>query len=221
MMSFFDDFTPILASLASHHADTFSGSTHNHGTQALGSGAIKLIFVACQLTSASARTVTGVSVAGNAATEIIPLVTYSTGGDYSYMAVWAIADSVNTSGNVTVTWGQSTAGSEIAVVSLANAKSVMPADTGTDTNGTINISGLDVAPGGVVVAMASAGTGSPTFTWTGLTELYDGASGVGSWSMSMAALELAYSLNGDDLAVSAASSSGTARTIGAAVVYNT
>ena len=216
-MSFYDDFTPILASLASHHADTFSGSTHNHGTVALGSGGIKLIFIACQLTSASARTLTGVSVAGNAATEIIPLVTYSTGGDYSYMAVWAIADSVNTSGNVTLTWGQSTAGSEIAVVSLANAKSVTPDDTATDTNGTLDMS-VDVSGGGVVVAMASAGTGSPTFTWTGLTELYDGASGVGSWSMSMAASAFPSGVSG--LSISAASSSGTARSIGAAVVYN-
>jgi hypothetical protein len=210
--------TPVAASLASHHAGTYSGTkVHDHGTLALGSGALKLVFIMAHLTSAGARTIASVTVAGNAATEIIPLFTQKVGSDYSYMAVYGIIDAVNTSGDIVVTWGQNMSGSEIAVFSLANA-SLTPAGSDTTQDSPISFADLRVGASGAIVAVASSvGDNGVTWTWSGLTERYDGASGVGSWTMSAAVTNFA---SGVIQSVTATPSGSPSRVMGAALAFS-
>src|SRR5262245_34013854 len=122
--------------------------------------------------------ITGVTVAGNAATSFVEQLADT--GNARVAAIWGIDDTSNATGNIVVTFGAGQTRCGIAVYALYDASSLAPTATTSTTIASGNSTGsisLTIAAAGVGVASASGiHASAQTATWTGgLVERYDEA----------------------------------------------
>lgn len=85
-----------------------------------------------------------------------------------------------TTGTVNVTWTEAVLGSSICIFAAYNLNSATPTDTAWDEDGSGDTTVLetDVQSYGIIVGGAHVNdTGTPTMTWTGLTERADDNAG--------------------------------------------
>lgn len=120
----------------------------------------------------AARTVSTLTVGGAAATFIARQQDTSTN-----VELWYIDSQTDGTADIVVTWDGGLTSCGIGVHSSPEAAAGAPHDTLTSTadpmTGTI-----DCPAGGIIVAVAGTSGGTttdPQFTWTGITETYEGA----------------------------------------------
>jgi hypothetical protein len=121
----------------------------------------------------SDRTISSVTVGGNAATAVGTLVT-STSTTTTYAVLYIIQVDSGTTADIVVTWSDALVSTGIAVWALYNLLSATPTDTATSVTGS-NI-GIDVEARGVIVGYNHTqrnAAGGSVHTWTNLTERFD------------------------------------------------
>ena len=155
-------------SFHSSYADSTNATAFTSGSLDLGTGTKKIIGV--QGGDTNAVTVSSVVVDGTTATRAIDSIV----DNNADTSMWYVDNDASTSGTVVVTWSGSQGFSGVLVWSATDIATGGPADeirsTASPLTGTINCNA-----GGIIVAMAGGNTGrTNTFTWTGLTERFDG-----------------------------------------------
>tara|TARA_Y100000296_G_scaffold71733_1_gene87474 strand:+ start:30 stop:692 length:663 start_codon:yes stop_codon:yes gene_type:complete len=115
---------------------------------------------------AGGHVISGVTVAGDSATEIVSIRDAETRA-----SIYAVALSSGTSGDVVVSTDNNSEVMGIGVYAMFGA-SITPTDTDSTINPVQDL-GLSVAKGGVAIAHAHDTSAQNGVTWTGLTERYD------------------------------------------------
>jgi hypothetical protein len=164
----------------------------NHAIGTAATGRRVLVFAGC-IGSGTPRSISSITIGGVTATI---LVSNSTGNRPAAIAVLQV--DTGTTATIVVNTSGTEGNCLIGVWSVVGLNSDAAYDTAVvyDTLGTeiMNLV-LDVAAGGVVVAGRMESTGSPTFTWSGLTENYDsafdGVNGCGTTASAMTAAAVA------------------------------
>jgi hypothetical protein len=122
----------------------------------------------------SDRTISSVTVGGDAATAVGTLVT-STSTATTYAVFYIIQVDSGTTADIVVTWSGDLISTGIGVWALYNLLSATPTDTGTGVLSGTNI-GIDAPARGVIVGYAHTqrnGAGGATHTWANLSERFD------------------------------------------------
>jgi hypothetical protein len=145
----------------------YSFSSLNLGT----ASADRHIVVGIAGQAGSAGAVSAVTIAGITAAQV-----FSVSSSTVTVAFWIAAVPTGTSGTVAVTWAAQRARCAVVVWAITGLLSTTAVDTGSEVNsGTAALNdNVDIDAGGVCLAMAyDAGTGSRTWTWSGISEVLD------------------------------------------------
>lgn len=176
-----------LTATASPAVSTANSATHTFSAAALGDAAAdRVISVAVALTGTGFTTISGVTVAGNAATQLAFAIGDS-GTDHAMAAIYAVALAAGTTGDVVVTLPGtigSNRGVAVDVFRMVGGAGATAFATGSDftdgnTTAALGVSVNTAARGAVIACGAGFGvTGAAT--WSGLTETADRSSGTAS-----------------------------------------
>jgi hypothetical protein len=158
---------PVTVSLEDSSVSASDATEYTFSSQAFGTAATNRHIVVAIGGRSLGATVTGVTIGGVSATELVQNNVVS-----SEVAIFMKAIPTGTTGDVVVTWssgGQSRCG--IGVWAVYGA-SITPNDTGQDTNSVGTLSdNLNVPAGGAVIGYAY--TNDSDMTWAGVTERFD------------------------------------------------
>lgn len=143
-----------------------------------------LVGVSARSNGNGSKTISSVTVAGNAATLLFQSTPQNDGSNYYDVVGFAIiALPTGTTANIAVTCSGTMYGFAVAVWKIINLQSTTPVATDT-SGGTSPMTGsTNVSAGGAAFGVAISTTGgADTFTWSGLTERYDVSQNVGAMS---------------------------------------
>jgi hypothetical protein len=145
----------------------YSFSSLNFGT----ASADRHLLIGTAGQAGSAASVSAVTIGGISASQV-----FSASSSTVTVAFWIAAVPTGTSGTVQITWAAQRARCAVIVWALTGLQSTTPVDTGSEVNSgsTALNDDVDISAGGVCLAMAyDSGTGSRTWTWSGLSEVID------------------------------------------------
>lgn len=161
--------------------DTVSRSTYTYSATDIGSAAaLRYVVVGvCPTGSGPLNATNSVTVGGVSCTK---LAEADAGGD-NYSALW-ITNTPITSGttaDIVVTYAGSMNDGAIAVWAVYDILSNAASDTLTDTGTTLS-GAIDVPADGILIAAGFGSNGTPTFTWTNITENFEQSTVAGGFS---------------------------------------
>lgn len=168
--------------------DKTAGQTWTFSTQAIGTNAgSDILIVGAGLRSTATPGITSVTVGGSGAT----LVGSASASGRTVSALYVIAHPGGTTADVVVTTTDVASNCGIAIWRMTGAGSSTASDTGGSTAGDPMSDTLTVSAGGVLVGFSyvQSSSGSPTCTWTNITEDFDQAVEAGLYAFSGASLE--------------------------------
>ena len=152
------------------NTDVYTFSAQTLGTIARG----RRIVVGVMGSNGSTTTIDSVTVAGNAAVQLVQAEGIG-GGGWTQVALFIIVDEINATGDIIVTFSVANFRCGIGVWAVNNLLSSIATDTGSSTadpqNDTLNISAGGVAIGYSGTYMS--GSAGSTHVWTNLTEQFD------------------------------------------------
>lgn len=166
------------------------GTSYTFSSQSLGTAqGDRRIVVAVmgRKETSSGEAPTGVTVGGVSASLV---VSQQASGDRNSASLWIAEVPSGSTGDIVVTFANTQQRCGVgwwAVYGLESSTATDTAATAT-SGGSLNI---DVEAGGVAFGTANSGSASATFSWTGLTEDFDGAVGTSNGFMSGASIESA------------------------------
>ena len=167
---------PPLATYITSVADTADATGYTFTGQSLGTAAAdREVVVAVQSrTGGTSITVSSLTVGGISAT--LEVRTANTASGYTLIEIWRAPVPTGTTGDVVVNFTGGTAlRCAIDIYKLTGRSSTFAtSSTGASNGGTLS---LNVAANGAVIAAAASASATSAFTWTGVTERYDAATG--------------------------------------------
>lgn len=158
---------------ASTAVSTSDLTTYTFSGQGIGTAAAnrKVVVATSALSAGGApRTVASLTVGGVAATLVKQVNAAS--GNYPSLEIWQAVVPTGTTGDIVVTWDNGAVRCGIGVWAVYGAKSAAH-DTGSSTASPLADAAFVVPTNGVGLAAAMSGS-SATYTWTNMTERYDG-----------------------------------------------
>lgn len=159
----------IFTANASSATTSLSYSFSSQNFSAASAGRYILVGMAGQATSAAA--VNTVTIGGVSASQV-----FAASSSTTTIAFWIAAVPTGTSGNVTISWAAQRNRCAAVIWAVTGLLSTTAVDTGSAVNsGSSPLSDtVNVSAGGVCLAMAyDGGTGSRSWTWSGVTEAVD------------------------------------------------
>lgn len=153
-------------------ADATNLTTYTFSSQSFGTAAtsrIVAVVVSGERGSGTPSSITSVTIGGIAATSRI-----SRTSDAYICAIYTAAVPTGTTGDIVVTFGQAQDSCVVSIFSmygLSDSGVPIAGGTGSTTTDNGNIA-ITTIKGAIVLAGAIT-SGSTTYTWTGVTELYD------------------------------------------------
>lgn len=158
-----------------HTSSSSALTTYTFSTRAIGTAATgrRIIVIATGYSTTGGRTISSVSVGGNAATHVVT-GTDSGGAVNSHLAgIYIIQVDTGTTATIDVVFSAGMAGCDVGIFAAYDLLSSTPTDTGT-SNANPMTDTIDIAAGGICVAGNELyATGATGHSWTGLTERYD------------------------------------------------
>lgn len=179
-------------SLTYHVTQDAAHTTYTFTAAAIGSAAAdRCVVVGVGGVNGSSRTISSVTIGGVSATSIA-FVEGSGGGAFVPSGLFAAVVPTGTTGDVVVTYSGAASRASIGVWAAYN---VVACTTPTDTVTSVanpQTGLIDISAGGIAIGYSHVfGAGSPTFTWTNLTENFDEVVGVSAGSQSGASAQFA------------------------------
>lgn len=204
-----------VASVTDGTSFTFSGASIGAETAAR----VVIMAIGAGSGVSTAMTITGVTVAGNAATEQVTIAD-SGGTDTERSSIYAIAVPSGTTADIVVTTSHTARYCAVAVY-IADLASITKSASATNTVEPIVMS-IDVAAGGFVIATGQTRNdgGSNTYTVTGLTEDIDYDYGGGGDDAQFVAAHTNFSAAQTGLSITLDNSAAVGLHSGCAVAYN-
>lgn len=152
-------------------------TTYTFSTQSIGAaqaGRRIIVAAGCPANGVD-RTISSVTIGGDAATAIGTIASGAGGGAFAQAQLFVLQVDTGTTADIVVTWSGAADRCSVGVWAAYDLQSSTPTATLTSTanpqTGTINVSA-----GGILIAAAFDFNGVPTaatFTWAGPTERYD------------------------------------------------
>lgn len=166
------------------------GSSYTFSGQSIGTAdADRTVVVAVGSRKAgAATTITGVTVGGNAATQLVQQSNTVT--NTCVVGLYAIDVASGTTADIVVTFGASMIRCGISVYRVLGI-STTPHDTATSTSSPNLDTSIDVTADGGIIGVAFGGSTGPLFTWSGITQDYDESVGAEVSAFSSASDEFA------------------------------
>lgn len=181
--------TPASITLTANPSSATNLTTYTFSSQALGDAdPSRQILVGVFGSSNASYTISSVTVGGVSASSVID--SGFSGGNQGRVALWSAAVPTGTSGDIVVTWSNGMFTCGVAVYAMYDA-ATSATDTGSSTANPMTDT-LSIPESGVAVGIAGSITAGSSYTWTNLTEDYDGASeGTETYTAASAAFETA------------------------------
>lgn len=168
---------PASLSFVSCTTDTSNLSTYTFTSHATGTAGNRWTIVSFHGRRSSANwSYSSATVGGNSATEVIDTANASS---VVQSAIYIIANPSGTTATIVVNTSVAVASMTVCVwagYDLQSATAVDTASAFSSTSAAMTLD-LDISSGGFAVGAATSQTGTPTHTWTGMTERSDAASG--------------------------------------------
>lgn len=150
-----------------------NSSTHNHGTLSIGAAsADRAIIVSIAYGAASiSDPITGMTLGGVAMTKVVGGVHSTSAGS----AIYILAVPSGTTANITATFSGTNEDSRIVIYSVTGLLSTTAVDSDTQNSASQPVTyshTLNTSNDGFIIGVVACQNAS-SFSWTGLTEVYD------------------------------------------------
>jgi hypothetical protein len=189
-------------------SSTSDASSYTFSGADIGSAASdRIVLVVVSFRTTVSAAITGVTIGGNAATEVVGLLNLLTGAG-GYVGIWARSVASGTTADIVVTTSANAVRCIVDVYRATGINATASA-TGTDTT-TVYEASLNVAAGGVAMGAVQTG-GSRGLSWSGLTERVDAvyessmtaSSASGEFATAQSPLSISATLSGTESVASA------------------
>lgn len=163
---------PVVSTFIGSNSSTSDTANYSFAAEGIGTAAAdRFVVVGFVARCATARSVSSVTIAGNATTQLVQV---DAGSSDMHAGLYGLLVTSGTTATIAVNFSGTCNRLGLGVWTINGLASQTPSDTMTDSGSDPATGTIDVQAGGCIIAIATT-LANTTTTWTGVTEDYDAA----------------------------------------------